>query len=69
MDREVHVAQLAGPVRLAVAVPLIVEGKAEHVSVESHHPVGLAGDEDDPGDEMNIFRSVRAVRYQAASCE
>jgi hypothetical protein len=39
-------------------VPFLGQRDSEHVTVEPRYPLGLAGDEDDSGDEVNIFRSV-----------
>jgi hypothetical protein len=65
MDGEVHVAQLAPPMRLGITVPLFLQRDSKHVSVETHQPHGLVGDEDDSGDVPHIFRSFwRAAGHQ-----
>jgi hypothetical protein len=51
MDREVHVAELASPVRLSLTVPFFCQWKAEHIPVKLCQSPGLGGDEDYPGDE------------------
>jgi hypothetical protein len=58
MDGEVGVTQFAPPVGLGIAVPFFGQGEAEHVTVEVRCPLGLAGDEDDSGDEPHIFRAL-----------
>jgi hypothetical protein len=34
------------------------QGEPEYVTVEARYPLGLAGDQDDSGDEPNIFRAL-----------
>jgi hypothetical protein len=56
MDCEVHVAQLAAPVRLGLTVPLLKQRKTKHVTVELRHLPGLAGDEDQARHEPQALR-------------
>jgi hypothetical protein len=53
-------------VGLGIAMPFFVQGKPEHVAVEACHRLGLVGDEDDSGDEMDIFWPLwRAAGHRA----
>jgi hypothetical protein len=42
MDGEVHVAQLAPPMRLSIAMLFFGQRKPEHVTIELHQPLRLA---------------------------
>src|SRR6202034_3932567 len=55
MDRKVHVAELASPVKLGLTVPLLCQRKTKHVPVEIGQSPGLAGDEDYTRDESQAL--------------
>jgi len=58
MDGEVHVALLASPMRLSIAMPFFGQRKPEHVTIELHQPLRLAKDKQNPGNATDIFRPV-----------
>jgi hypothetical protein len=56
MDSEVHVAELATPVRRTSVVPLLVQREAEHVTVEGREAIRPARGEQYSRQELNSFR-------------
>jgi len=42
MDGEVHVAKLAPPMRLSIAMLFFGQRKPEHATIELHQPLRLA---------------------------
>ena len=76
MDGEVHVALLASPMRLSIAMTFFGQRKPEHVTIELHQPLRLGETSRTPemqrissgrSDELPGIRHLRSTPAQSAS--